>query len=241
MKASVTASQLTHSFGVGAARSHVLQGVSAEFWPGEVTLVMGASGSGKSTLLAALGGLLCPDSGQVSINSAVIWTLTKRALEDFRYQNCGYIFQGFNLFPALTALEQVALPLRFGGEAASRAKTRAEAALAEVGLATQLHQRPRELSGGQKQRVAIARALVTRPRVLFADEPTSALDSRNGSMVVALLQDIAHRYGTTVIVVTHDPQLMQHAARALQLRNGVIHQDQRLSNAVRLPTTERAA
>lgn len=241
MKANVIGSNLTHSFGEGAARIRVLQGLSAEFWPGEVTLVMGTSGSGKSTLLAALGGLLCPDSGKVSIQGTTLWALTGRALEDFRYQNCGYIFQGFNLFPALTALEQVALPLRFGGEVASRAKTRAEAALAEVGLAARLHLRPRELSGGEKQRVAIARALVTRPKVLFADEPTSALDSCNGEIVVALLQDIAHRHGTTVIVVTHDAQLMQHAERALQLRNGVIHQDQRLSDAVRLPTTGRAA
>ncbi len=241
MTASVVAADLMHSFGRGAAQTRVLHRLSVEFWPGEVTLVMGASGSGKSTLLAALGGLLRPDAGQVSVSGTMLWSLTARALERFRYQHCGYIFQGFNLFPALTALEQVALPLRFGGELKARAQARAEAALAEVGLSACAQLRPSELSGGEKQRVAIARALVTQPRVLFADEPTSALDSSNGERVVALLQDIAHLHGTTVIVVTHDPQLMCHAERVLQLRNGVIHQDQRMAPAVRSPLTGEAA
>lgn len=231
MKASVVAHDLAHSFGKGAAQSRVLHQLSAQFWPGEVTLVMGASGSGKSTFLAALGGLLRPHAGQVHVDGVAIWTLASHALERFRYRHCGYIFQGFNLFPALTALEQVALPLRFGGESLLRASARAEAALAEVGLTARLHLRPAELSGGEKQRVAIARALVTQPKVLFADEPTSALDTTNGELVVALLQDIAHRHGTTVIVVTHDPQLMRHAERVLQLRNGVIHDDQRPGKA----------
>lgn len=231
MKASVVAQDLAHAFGHGAAQSRVLHQLSAQFWPGEVTLVMGASGSGKSTFLAALGGLLRPDAGRVEVDGVALWSLAERALEHFRYQHCAYIFQGFNLFPALTAREQVALPLRFGGESAARADARAEAALAEVGLSARLHLRPAELSGGEKQRVAIARALVTRPKVLFADEPTSALDTANGEIVVALLQDIAHRHGTTVIVVTHDPQLMRHAERVLHLRNGVIQDDQRLGNA----------
>ncbi|WP_295686004.1 ABC transporter ATP-binding protein [uncultured Nevskia sp.] len=228
MSASVIATGLVHAFGSGPARSPVLQRLSAEFEPGEVSLVMGASGSGKSTLLAAIGGLLRPDRGEVRIAGIALWSLTARSLERFRYQRCGYIFQGFNLFPALTALDQVALPLRFGGVAKSTAKARAEASLAEVGLEARLHLRPAELSGGEKQRVAIARALVTKPQVLFADEPTSALDSRNGTAVIALLQDIAHALGTTVIVVTHDARLIRHAERVLQIDNGRITSDERL-------------
>lgn len=223
----VVATGLVHGYGQGAARSPVLQGLSAEFQAGEVSLVMGASGSGKSTLLAAIGGLLRPDRGEVRIDGVALWSLSARALERFRYQHCGYIFQGFNLFPALTALDQVALPLRFGGVAKSAAKARAEASLAEVGLEARLHLRPAELSGGEKQRVAIARALVTRPQVLFADEPTSALDSRNGAAVVALLQEIVHAQGTTVIVVTHDARLIRHAERVLQIDNGRIIRDER--------------
>jgi len=226
---SVIATGLVHAFGSGPARSPVLQRLSAEFQPGEVSLVMGASGSGKSTLLAAIGGLLRPDRGEVRIDGVALWSLTARSLERFRYHHCGYIFQGFNLFPALTALDQVALPLCFGGVAKGVAKARAEASLAEVGLETRLHLRPAELSGGEKQRVAIARALVTRPKVLFADEPTSALDSRNGTAVIALLQDIAHALGTTVIVVTHDARLIAHAERVLQIDNGRITSDERIS------------
>ncbi len=239
MSASVISTGLVHAFGSGAARSPVLQDLSAEFMPGEVSLVMGASGSGKSTLLAAIGGLLRPDRGEVRINGIALWSLTARSLERFRYRHCGYIFQGFNLFPALTALDQVALPLRFGGIAKNTAKARAEASLAEVGLEARLHLRPAELSGGEKQRVAIARALVTRPQVLFADEPTSALDSGNGAAVIALLQDIAHRQGTTVIVVTHDARLIRHAERVLQIDNGRITSDERISRTSM--ATEEAA
>lgn len=227
--ASLAASGLTHAYGRGAARTAVLDRVSVQFWPGELSLVMGASGSGKSTLLAVLGGLLRPDAGRVRLGSASLWTLSSAALENLRYRQCAYIFQGFNLFPALTALEQVALPLRFGGEPRARAQARSEQALAEVGLSTRLHLRPAELSGGEKQRVAIARALVTEPAVLFADEPTSALDSANSERVIALLHDIARRHGTTVIAVTHDPRLTPHAERILQLRDGAIHQDARVA------------
>ncbi len=225
VSAVLSASGLSHAYGTGAARTAVLDEVSVQFWPGELSLVMGASGSGKSTLLAVLGGLLRPDAGHVQLGGASMWTLAPRALEALRYRKCAYIFQGFNLFSALTALEQVALPLHFGGEPRARARSRAESVLAEVGLSKHLHLRPAELSGGEKQRVGIARALVTQPAVLFADEPTSALDSVNSERVIALLQDIARRHGTSVIAVTHDPRLMPHAERILNLRDGAIQQD----------------
>lgn len=226
---SLSARGLRHTYGQGAARTTVLDDLDIEFWPGELSLVMGASGSGKSTLLAVLGGLLRPDAGQVRLRNTLLWALAPRELERLRYQSCAYIFQGFNLFPALTALQQVALPLRFGGESRARAQARAELALAEVGLSAQLQLRPAQLSGGEKQRVAVARALVTQPAVLFADEPTSALDSVNSEKVIALLQGIARRHGTTVIAVTHDPRLQVHAERVLHLRDGAIEHDQRAS------------
>ena len=223
--ASVQATQLWRGYGAGAARTPVLTGLSLEFWPGELTLIMGASGSGKSTLLAVLGGLLRPESGTVSVLGTPIWSLGESELEQFRFRNCGYIFQGFNLFPALTAREQVALPLRFSGVAGPRAATLAEAALEEVGLASRRNLHPSQLSGGEKQRVAIARALVGSPKLLFADEPTSSLDSGNSEVVIALLQRIAAEHGATVITVAHDPRLKDHADRVIGLQDGAIVSD----------------
>lgn len=230
--ASVSARELRHGYGAGAAHTAVLHGLSLQFRPGELSLMMGASGSGKSTLLAILGGLLRPQGGSVELLGVPIWQLPARELERFRFHNCGYIFQGFNLFPALTAIEQVALPLLFGGEREARARQRAQAALDEVGLAARMQMRPAQLSGGEKQRVAIARALVGSPKILFADEPTSALDSANGEIVIALLQKIARTHGATVITVTHDPHLSVHAERIIQLQDGAIADDARTTASI---------
>lgn len=218
--AALSARGLCHAYGRGAARTDVLHELALRFLPGQLTLMMGASGSGKSTLLAVLGGLLRPDAGEVQLGRQSLWTLAPQALERLRYREFAYVFQGFNLFPALSAIEQVALPLRFGGEARAVAQTRAEQALDEVGLSARQHLRPADLSGGEKQRVAVARALVTRPAVLFADEPTSALDSTNGGRVVGLLQDLASRHGTAVIAVTHDARLKAHADCVIHLCDG---------------------
>ncbi len=222
---SISAAGLVHGYGKGAARTPVLHQLSLQFWPGELSLMMGASGSGKSTLLAILSGLLHPESGSVSVLDTPIWSLTARELERFRFQYCGYVFQNFNLFPALTATEQVALPLRFAGVRETAARQRAEAALDEVGLSGRMKLRPAQLSGGEKQRVAIARALIGSPQVLFADEPTSALDSANSEIVIALLQKIARTHGATVITVTHDPRLTRHAERIIRLEDGVVIED----------------
>lgn len=213
---------LTHAYGKGAARSVILNNISVQFWPGELTLIMGASGSGKSTLLAVLGGLLRPDQGQVWLAETAIWTMTSAVLEKLRFQRYAYIFQGFNLFPALTALEQVALPLYLGGTPKKQSTHRAKTALVEVGLSEHIHLRPVEMSGGEKQRVAIARALVMQPAVLFADEPTSALDSANSDVAISLLHRIARIHDTCVIAVTHDPRLMPHAERILSIGDGAI-------------------
>ncbi len=222
---SVTARDLQHGYGEGFARTPVLHGLSLDFRAGELSLMMGASGSGKSTLLAILGGLLRPQSGTVELLGTAIWQLSARDLERFRFHNCGYIFQGFNLFPALSAVEQVALPLLFGGERESQSLKRARESLDEVGLTARMTLRPAQLSGGEKQRVAIARALAGSPKLLFADEPTSALDSSNGEIVIALLQKIAREHGATVITVTHDPHLGKHAERIIHLQDGRIADD----------------
>ncbi|MGP1664509.1 MAG: ABC transporter ATP-binding protein, partial [Rhodanobacter sp.] len=145
----------------------------------------------------------------------------------FRLQHTGFVFQGFNLFPALSALEQVELPLDYMGLSRSQARQRAQQSLEEVGLAQRMRLRPSELSGGEKQRVAIARALAKRPQLLFADEPTSALDAANGQIIINLLHRIAHSHGTTVLCVSHDPRLVIHADRVLTMEDGRILSDRR--------------
>ncbi|NGY05998.1 ABC transporter ATP-binding protein [Solimonas terrae] len=219
--ATLSAHGLSHAYGRGATRAPVLRELALRFLPGQMTLVMGASGSGKSTLLAALGGLLRPDAGEVKFGANSLWGLAPSLLEQLRKREFAYVFQGFNLFSALTAIEQVALPLRLDGEVRAAARSRAEQALAEVGLDRHLHLRPAELSGGEKQRVAIARALVKHPSVLFADEPTSALDSLNGERVIRLLRELTRRHGTTIVAVTHDPRLKPHADCIVNLCDGV--------------------
>ena len=222
---SIVATGLSHGYGQGAERTPVLRELSLRFQAGALTLVMGASGSGKSTLLATLSGLLRPEAGVVRLLGTPIWTLRERELERFRFLHCGYVFQNFNLFPALTAREQVALPLRFAGVNRAAAEAQAAAALEEVGLAARMGLRPAQLSGGEKQRVAIARSLIGSPKLLFADEPTSALDSTNSEIVIALLQKIARTHGATVIAVTHDPRLARHAERIIRLQDGEVIDD----------------
>ena len=174
-----------------------------------------------------MSGLLRPDTGQVLALGTNLWTLGEDALDRFRLKNCGFVFQGFNLFNALTALENVILPLQYLGTRGAEAAERAQLALDEVDLRERSHLRPAELSGGEKQRVAIARALVKNPALIFADEPTSALDTTNGQIVIDLLKRIATEHGATVLGVTHDPRLLSHADRVIQLEDGVVVQDRR--------------
>jgi putative ABC transport system ATP-binding protein len=237
----VSATGLVKRFKAGRAQVEVLKGVDFDARHGDVTMVMGPSGSGKSTLVAALSGLLRPDAGQVTALREDLWSRSPEALDRFRLDHCGFIFQGFNLFPALTALEQVAVLLRHTGLCGRQARVRAEAALAEVGLEGRLHQRPAELSGGEKQRVAIARALAKDPDLVFADEPTSALDGENGQVVARLLQRAAKDRGAAVVCVTHDPRLEAYADRVIHLDDGRIREDRRLAPAPVVVRHPRAA
>jgi putative ABC transport system ATP-binding protein len=221
------ADSLRKSFVTGSVRADVLRGLSLDIAAGELTLVSGPSGCGKSTLLAILSGLLRPDGGRALALGQDLASLKPRELERFRLQHTGFVFQGFNLFPALTAIEQVALPLGYLGLDDATARRRARDALEEVGLAARLTLRPAELSGGEKQRVAIARALAKQPQFLFADEPTSALDAANGQIVIDTLHRIAHAHGATVLCVSHDQRLIAHADRVLAMEDGRILSDRR--------------
>jgi putative ABC transport system ATP-binding protein len=213
--------RLTRSFGSGETRTVALEEVSIELFPGQIALLMGPSGSGKSTLLAVLSGLLHPDSGKVTAFGKDIWAMSEREREQFRLENCGFIFQGYNLFPALTARQQLEMVLRWGkGVGGREARRRADEMLEQLRLARKAHLRPGQLSGGEKQRVAIGRALIKGPRFCFADEPTSALDWKHGEQVIELLRLAAHENNATILVVGHDARIIPHVDRVFHLEDG---------------------
>ena len=230
-KRAIQATGLSKSFKTGRSQIQVLKTIDFDALHGDVTMVMGPSGSGKSTLIAALSGLLRPDAGQVTAMDQDLWSLSDGKIDRFRLDHCGFIFQGFNLFAALTALQQVTTVLKYKGFSPQEARDMAAEALTEVGLGARLNQRPSELSGGEKQRVAIARALAKQPQLLFADEPTSALDGENGQVVIRLLQRAAKVHGAAVICVTHDPRLESFADRVIHIEDGRILDDVRLTHA----------
>jgi putative ABC transport system ATP-binding protein len=218
----IRASGLVKTFRTGKIEARVLKSVDFSARHGDVTMVMGPSGSGKSTLVAALSGLLRPDAGEVTALGQNLWKLSPGKIDKFRLDHCGFIFQGFNLFASLTALQQVQIVLKYKGFDPAAAKAKAVEALTEVGLGNRLHLRPAELSGGEKQRVAIARAIAKKPQLLFADEPTSALDSENGQVVIRLLRRAAKEQDAAVICVTHDPRLEDYADRVIHIEDGLI-------------------
>jgi len=219
------AERIAKAYTTGKVETRVLEDLSIALEERELALVLGPSGSGKSTLLAILSGLLRPDRGRVQALGEDLWSLSRQELERFRLHHTGFVFQGFNLFPALTALEQVMLPLGYLGLDNRSAYNRAFAALEEVGLGSRVKLRPLEMSGGEKQRVAIARALAKKPQLLFADEPTSALDSANGKIVIDSLHRIARTFGATVVCVSHDHRLATSADRVITIQDGLILSD----------------
>jgi putative ABC transport system ATP-binding protein len=214
---------LSRTFGSGETSTVALQDVSIDLHRGEFALLMGPSGSGKSTLLAVLSGLLKPDRGRVIALERDLWSLSEQEREEFRLKNCGFIFQGYNLFPALTARQQLEMILRWGEGIPSReARRRADETLALLGLGKKGHLRPVQLSGGEKQRVAIGRALIKEPVFCFADEPTSALDWAHGEQVIELLRSAARERGTTVLVVAHDSRIVPYVDRVFHLEDGCL-------------------
>lgn len=206
----------------GAERFQALKNINLDVKRGDIQLLMGPSGSGKTTLLSILAGILTPTAGSVSLLGEEISKLSGSKLAHFRLQNIGFIFQGFNLFPALTAIENVEVALNLKGIRKGAARQQALGLLDQVGLSQQAKRHPQDLSGGQKQRVAIARALAGNPRLIMADEPTAALDSHNGHAVIELLRNLAKEKGRTVLIVTHDPRIIDVADSVAYLEDGVL-------------------
>jgi putative ABC transport system ATP-binding protein len=216
---------LTRTFGDGETRATALFDVSLDLYPGQIALLMGPSGSGKSTLLAVLSGLLNPSAGEVLALGEDLWKMSERKREQFRLRHVGFIFQGYNLFPALTARQQLEMVLRWGEGASGReARRRADEMLTLLGLAKKATLRPSEMSGGEKQRVAIGRALIKNPEFLFADEPTSALDWAHGEQVVEQLRNAAHERGATIMIVAHDSRIIPFVDRVYYLEDGSLRE-----------------
>ncbi|HEY8161273.1 MAG TPA: ABC transporter ATP-binding protein [Methylocystis sp.] len=212
------------TLGEGAARVHVLKGVTLNIAHGETVSLLGPSGSGKSTLLMTLAGLERPDSGAVRIDGRNLGALSEDALARFRGEKIGIVFQSFQLIPTMTALENVAVPLELAGKPDAFAI--AERELAAVGLGERLSHYPAQLSGGEQQRVALARALAPDPLILAADEPTGNLDSETGASVIDLIFAQQKRRGATLVLVTHDPGLATRCGRRVRLRSGRIEADE---------------
>jgi len=222
---------VTKTYDGEGVRVTALAGVTADVPPGRFVMVVGPSGSGKSTLLNMIGCIDRPSTGTVEVAGQSIAALSDDALTDFRARAIGFVFQNFNLFPVLSAYENVEFPLLLLGLSAQERRRRTLLMLERVGLAGQARQRPNQLSGGQKQRVAIARALVKAPALVLADEPTANLDSANGAAIIALMREIQREHNTSFVFSTHDPQLMSHAAETFVLRDGMIV-DHRIAEAV---------
>jgi putative ABC transport system ATP-binding protein len=209
-------------FRSGSQSFEVLQNIDLTVLPGDIQLLMGPSGSGKTTLLSILGGILTPTTGTVSLLGHDITSMSRSQLSRFRLHHIGFIFQGFNLFPALTALENVSISLKVKGIRGRHIRSKAIQLLEQVGLGDKLQNLPRDLSGGQKQRVAIARALAGNPPIIMADEPTAALDSQSGRTVISLLCNLAKEGGCTVLMVTHDSRIQSIADRVVYLEDGML-------------------
>jgi putative ABC transport system ATP-binding protein len=224
MSAVIRIRDLTREYRMGEERILALRGVSLEIRRNEYVAIMGPSGSGKSTLMNILGCLDTPSGGEYWLNGHEVSQLNDDALARVRNREIGFVFQTFNLLPRATALHNVELPLVYAGLRARERRTRAEAALEQVGLGQRMHHRPNELSGGQRQRVAIARALVNQPSILLADEPTGNLDSVTSEEIMQVFGDL-HGAGQTIIMVTHEPEIAAHAARMVVLRDGQVESD----------------
>jgi putative ABC transport system ATP-binding protein len=220
----ITLQHLNKTYIMGAEKVEALKDVSLNIKKNEYVALMGPSGSGKSTLMNLLGCLDSPSLGKYFLNDIEVSTMDDGELAEVRNKQIGFVFQTFNLLPRLTALENVALPLVYAGYSKSERLEMARKALESVGLADRMMHKPNELSGGQRQRVAVARALVNNPAIILADEPTGNLDSKTSYEIMGLFEQI-HKAGNTVILVTHEPDIAQHAHRIVRMRDGNIEND----------------
>src|SRR5690349_10535187 len=224
MQEVISLKDIRKSYYLGRQELPVLKGINLTITRGEYVAIMGPSGSGKSTLMNILGCLDTPSKGSYRLKDQEIATLTDDALARIRNQEIGFVFQTFNLLARADALHNVELPLVYAGVRHEERRRRAREALELVGLGDRVRHKPNELSGGQRQRVAIARALVNKPSIILADEPTGNLDSRTGEEIMAAFQRL-WEHGNTIIVVTHEPEIAQHARRVVRMRDGHIESD----------------
>ena len=224
MEKIIRLSEITKYYKLGTVVIKALNGVTLDVDRNEYLALMGPSGSGKSTLMNIIGCLDTPTSGRYHLNGTSVDSMSDDELAEVRNKEIGFVFQTFNLLPRLSALENVALPLVYAGEKKSERLKRAAEVLEQVGLGDRMDHKPNELSGGQRQRVAIARALVTKPSIILADEPTGNLDTKTSMEIMDLFDEI-HANGNTVILVTHEPDIAEHARRVVKLKDGVVEKD----------------
>ncbi|MEL7123641.1 MAG: ABC transporter ATP-binding protein [Bacteroidota bacterium] len=228
----ISVNDLKKTYIMGSTKVHALQSISLNIRKNEYVALMGPSGSGKSTLMNLLGCLDTPTSGEYDLNGTDVSTMTDNELAEVRNKEIGFIFQTFNLLPRLSALENVALPLVYSGKSKKERLAKAQEVLTAVGLGDRVDHKPNELSGGQRQRVAIARALVNDPSIILADEPTGNLDTKTSIEIMEILEKI-HDQGNTIILVTHEPDISEHAHRIVRLRDGLIESDKINEHVVR--------
>ena len=226
MKEIIELKNIVRTYDMGEAEEvHALQGITLTINQNEYVAIMGPSGSGKSTLMNIIGCLDTPTSGLYQFNGVNVSEMNDNELAKIRNKEIGFVFQTFNLLARSDALHNVELPLIYAGVPTTERRARAKETLQQVGLGDRVHHKPNELSGGQRQRVAVARALVTRPSIILADEPTGNLDTRTGEEIMALFEEL-HRLGNTIILVTHEADIADHAHRTIRLRDGQIETDE---------------
>lgn len=229
MKSIIELSNIAKAYKIGNEEIHALRSVSLEIYKNEYVALMGPSGSGKSTLMNILGCLDSPSSGEYILNNIAVAKMLDNDLAEVRNKEIGFVFQSFNLLPRSTALDNVILPLIYAGYSKADRIKRGKEVLEQVGLGDRIMHRPNELSGGQRQRVAIARALVNNPAIILADEPTGNLDSKTSVEIMGLFEEI-HKNGNTIIVVTHEEDIAQHAHRIVRLKDGIVERDYKNEN-----------